>query len=72
MTIETVSFVQIVTTVTSKGAVIYGLTANGAVYGSTTSVEKSGFRFRCERSQRTKRRESVIELRGPSRTSEEG
>ena len=32
MTIETVSFAQIATAVTPKGAVLYGLTASGVVY----------------------------------------
>jgi hypothetical protein len=69
MTIETVSFVQIVTTVTSKGAVIYGLTANGAVYEYNFSREVW---IPMRALPENEVRESVIGLRGPSRTSEEG
>ena len=36
---ETVSFVQIVTAVTHQGAVLYGLTTNGAVYEYNFSRE---------------------------------
>jgi hypothetical protein len=71
MTIETVSFVQIVTTVTSKGAVIYGLTANGAVYEYNFSREV-WIPLPMRALPENEVRESVIGLRGPSRTSEEG
>ena len=36
---ETVSFVQIVTAVTHQGALLYGLTTNGAVYEYNFSRE---------------------------------
>ena len=39
MAIETVSFTQIATAVTSKGAVLYGLTASGVVYEYNYSRE---------------------------------
>lgn len=39
MAIETVSFVQIATAVTPKGAVLYGLTAHGVVYEYNFSRE---------------------------------
>ncbi len=39
MAIETVSFTQISTAVTSKGAVLYGLTASGVVYEYNYSRE---------------------------------
>jgi hypothetical protein len=39
MAIETVSFAQIATAATPKGAVLYGLTANGAVYEYNFSRE---------------------------------
>lgn len=39
MAIETVSFTQIATAVTPKGAVLYGLTASGVVYEYNYSRE---------------------------------
>jgi hypothetical protein len=48
MAIETVSFTQIVTAVTAKDAVLYGLTTDGAVYEYNFSRE-AGSRGRCER-----------------------
>ena len=39
MSIETISFVQIATAVTLKGAVLYGLTASGVVYEYNYSRE---------------------------------
>ena len=39
MAIETVSFAQIATAATPKGAVLYGLTAGGAVYEYNYSRE---------------------------------
>jgi len=39
MTVETVSFAQIATAVTPKGAVLYGLTASGVVYEYNYSRE---------------------------------
>ena len=39
MAIETVSFVHIATAATPKGAVLYGLTAHGAVYEYNFSRE---------------------------------
>ncbi len=57
MAIETVSFTQIATAVTSKGAVLYGLTASGVVYEYNYS-RKSGSRFRCERFRRTDYRQT--------------
>lgn len=39
MAIETISFAQITTAATQKGAVLYGLTAGGAVYEYNYSRE---------------------------------
>jgi hypothetical protein len=71
MTIETVSFVQIVTAVMSKGAVLYGLTAHGAVYGYNFSREV-WIPIPMRALPENEVRESVIGPRGSSRTSEEG
>ena len=71
MTIETVSFVQIITAVTAKGAVLYGLTANGAVYEYNFSREV-WIPIPMRALPENEVQQSVIGLRGPSRASEEG
>jgi hypothetical protein len=70
MTIETVSFVQIVTTVTSKGAVIYGLTANGAVYEYNFSREV-WIPLPMRGLPESDLQQSVVGLRGPGPISAE-
>ncbi len=52
MAVETVSFAQIATAVTPKGAVLYGLTATGVVYEYNYSREV------CERFRRTDYRQT--------------
>jgi hypothetical protein len=71
MTIETVSFVQIVTAVTPKGAVLYGLTSSGAVHEYNFSREV-WIPLPMRALPESEVRESVIGLRGASRASEEG
>jgi len=71
MTIETVSFAQIATAATPKGAVLYGLTAGGAVYEYNYSREvwvPVPMRALPENGLH----ENVIGLRGPGGFSTEG
>lgn len=70
MTIETVSFVQITTGGTAKGAVLYGLTANGAVYEYNFSREV-WIPIPMRALPENEAQQSVIGLRGPGHTSEE-
>jgi hypothetical protein len=68
---ETVSFVQIVTAVTSQGALLYGLTPSGVVYEFNFSREvwiPLPMRALPEGSPGS----NVVGLRGPSGTGELG
>jgi hypothetical protein len=70
MAIETISFAQIATAATPKGAVLYGLTASGAVYEYNYSREvwvPVPMRALPENASR----ENVIGLRGPGRSATE-
>ena len=71
MTIETVSFIQIITAVTAKGPVLYGLTTNGAVYEYNFSREV-WIPMPMRALPENEVQQSVIGLRGPSHASEEG
>jgi hypothetical protein len=71
MAIETVSFAQIATAATPKGAVLYGLTANGAVYEYNFSREVWIPRPRRALPENGYQ-ENVIGLRGRSGVGAEG
>ena len=71
MAIETVSFAQIVTAVTPKGAVLYGLTTDGAVYEYNFSREV-WIPLPMRALPHNGLEESVVGLRGPGGTSAEG
>ncbi len=71
MAIETVSFAQIATAVTPKGAVLYGVTANGAVYEYNFSREV-WIPLPMRALPGNGSQESVIGLRGPGGMSTAG
>jgi len=71
MAIETVSFTQLVTAVTPKGAVLYGLTTDGAVYEYNFSREV-WIPLPMRALPHNGMQEGVVGLRGPGGTSAEG
>jgi hypothetical protein len=71
MAIETIGFAQIATAATTKGAVLYGLTAGGAVYEYNYSREV-WVPVQMRALPENGSHENVIGLRGPGRSGTEG
>ena len=71
MTIETIGFAQIATAATPKGAVLYGLTASGAVYEYNYSREV-WVPVPMRALPENELHENVVGLRGPGAFTTEG
>jgi hypothetical protein len=71
MATETVRFTQIATAATPKGAVLYGLTASGAVYEYNYSREV-WIPVLMRALPENESRENVVGLRGPGGPSTDG
>jgi len=70
MAIDTIAFAQIATAATTKGAVLYGLTAGGIVYEYNYSREV-WVPIQMRALPENGSHENVIGLRGPSRSATE-
>ena len=71
MAIATIGFAQIATAATTKGAVLYGLTAGGVVYEYNFSREV-WVPIQMRALPENGSHENVIGLRGPGRSGTEG